>query len=106
MSIQTGFTNYGCFLCHWDSQAVFQHYKQKDWGSRSTLVTGEHIVKENPLVNMNKMLLPILHIELGLIKNVMKALDKISAAFQHLSAIFPGLSATKLKVGIFFGPLI
>ena len=32
MGMQAGFTKYCCFLCLWDSRAVSQHYKQKDWG--------------------------------------------------------------------------
>ncbi len=44
---------------------------------------------------MNKVLLPPLHI---------KVLYKNGAAFQHLSTVFPGLSAAKLKEGIFVGP--
>ena len=37
-------------------------------------------------------------------KNFVKALHKNGAAFQHLSTVFPGLSAAKLKEGIFIGP--
>ena len=104
--MQAGFTKYCCFLCLWDSQAVSQHYKQKDWGSRSTFVPGEHSLKENPLVDMNKVLLPPLHIKLGLMKNFVKVLHKNGVAFQHLSTVFPGLCAAKLKEGIFVGPQI
>ena len=32
MGMQAGFTKYCCFFCLWDSRAVSQHYKQKDWG--------------------------------------------------------------------------
>ena len=46
---------------------------------------------------MNKVLLPPLHIKLGLMKNFVKALQKNGAALQHLSTVFPGLSAAKLK---------
>ena len=106
MGMQAGFTKYSCFLCLWDSRAVSQHYKQKDWGSRSTFVPGEHSLKENPLVDMNKVLLPPLHIKLGLMKNFVKALHKNGATFQHLSTVFPGLSAANLKEGIFVGPQI
>ena len=99
MGMQAGFTKYCCFLCLWDSQAVSQHYKQKDWGSRSIFVPGEHSLKENPLVDMNKVLLPPLHIKLGLMKNFVKALHKNGTAFQHLST-------AKLKEGISVGPQI
>ena len=39
-------------------------------------------------------------------KNFVKALHKNSAAFQHVSTVFPGLSAAKLKESIFVGPQI
>ena len=55
---------------------------------------------------MNKVHLPPLHIKLGLMKNFVKALHKNGAAFQHLSTVFSGLSAAKLKEGIFVGPQI
>ena len=57
-------------------------------------------------MDMNKVLLPPLHIKLGLMKNFVKALHKNGAAFQHLSTVFLGLSAAKLKEGLFVGPLI
>ena len=55
---------------------------------------------------MNKVLLPPLHIKLCFMKNFVKVLHKIGAAIQHLSTVFPGLSAAKLKQGIFAGPQI
>ena len=106
MGMQADFTKYCYFLCLWDSRAVSQHYKQKDCRSRSTSVPGEHSLKENPLVEMNKVLLPTLHINLVLMKNFVKALHKNGAAFQHLSTVFSGLSAAKLKEGIFVEPQI
>ena len=36
-------------------------------------------------------------------KNFVKALHKNGAAFQHLSTVFPGLNAAKLKEGNFVG---
>ena len=55
---------------------------------------------------MNKVLLPSLHVKLGLMENFVMALHKNGAAFQHLSTVLPGLSAAKLKEGIFVGPQI
>ena len=52
------------------------------------------------------MLLSPLHIKLGLMKNFVKVLHKNGSAFQHLSTVFPVLSAAKLKEGIFVGPQI
>ena len=106
MGMQAGFTKNCCFLCLWDSRAVSQHYKKKDWGSRSTFAPGEHSLKENHLVDMNRVFLPPLHIKLGLMKNFVKALPKNGATFEHLSTVFPGLSTAKLKDGIFVEPQI
>lgn len=52
---------------------------------------------------MNEVLLSHLHIKLGLMK---KLVDKNSATFQHLSTVFPGISAAKLKEDIFVGSQI
>ena len=79
---------------------------RKTGDPRSTFIPGELSLKENPLVDINKVLFPPLHIKLGLMKNFVKALHKNGVAFPHLSTVFPGLSATKLKKGIFVGPQI
>ena len=39
-------------------------------------------------------------------KNFVKAFHKNGGAFQHLSTVFPGVSAAKSKEGIFVGPQI
>ena len=74
--------------------------------SRKTRGLEAHNLKENPLVDMNKVLLPPLHIKLGFMKNFVKVLHKNGAAFQHLFTVSPGLLAAKLKEGIFFEPQI
>lgn len=51
-----------------------------------------------------KVLLPPLHIKLGLMKQFVKALPKEGECFRYLCGQFPGLSEAKLKEGIFVGP--
>ena len=63
-------------------------------------------VKNIPLINPKKVLLPPLHIKLGLIKQFVKALDKDGAAFKYLQNLFPKLSEAKVKGGIFIGPQV
>ena len=55
-------------------------YQQKDWGSRGTFISKEYNVKEMILVDKVKVLLPPLHIKLGLRKNFVKTLDRNGAA--------------------------
>lgn len=52
------------------------------------------------------MLLPPLHIKLGLIKQFIKALDKEGECFKYLSTKFTRLSYEKIKARIFDGPQI
>ena len=59
-----------------------------------------------PLVDPKKVPLPPLHIKLGLMKNLVKALDKDSEGFKYLAKKFPHISEAKLKAGIFVRPQI
>lgn len=59
-----------------------------------------------PLVEREKIIMPPLHIKLGLMKNFVKALDNETDAFQYLRNKFPKLSSAKVKEGVFIGPQI
>lgn len=59
-----------------------------------------------PLIDRDKVLMPPLHIKLGLVKNFVKALDNDSDAFRYLCNKFPELSYAKVKEGVFIGPQI
>ena len=100
---QGDYTKYSCFLCLWDSRADDQHYTRKDWSTRKELVLITHNIRNEPLVSREKILLPPLHIELGLIKEFIKALDSNSEALTLIKQIFPKLSEEKVKGGIFTG---
>lgn len=52
----------------------------------------------------SKVLLPPLHIKLGLMKQFVKALNKEGDCFKYICEKFPILSEEKLKEGIFKGP--
>ena len=67
---------------------------------------GKGNVKWEPLIEPHKVLMPLLHIKLGLIKQFVTALDKESAVFKYLQDRFPKLSEVKVKDGIFIGPQI
>jgi hypothetical protein len=63
-------------------------------------------VLNNPLVNPEKVFLPPFHIQLGLTKNFVKAMDKNDAGFIYFKHKFPRLSDAKIKERIFVGPHI
>lgn len=107
MGMQGGFTKYCCFLCLWDSRSTAEHYVKTDWQPRNAYTPGTSSVKYLPLVDPTTIYLPPLHIKLGLMKNLVKAMGKAnSPGFQYLVKKFPSISAAKLKEGIFIGPQI
>ena len=106
--LQQGYTKYCCFLCKWDSRARHEHYARKDWPDRVNFTLGQDNVKHKALVKKENIILPPLHIKLGLFKNFVKALLKRgnSVAFEYLKTVFPNVSDAKIKEGVFVGPQI
>ena len=106
MGLQGGFTKFMCFLCLRDSRNTSIHYQQRNWPPRTRYEVGAHNVKDVPLVDQTKVLMPPLHIKLGLIKLFVKSLDTQSDTFQHIRNMFPKLSVAKVKAGVFVGPQV
>ena len=82
------------------------HYGQRDWPKRECLEVGQHNVIRKSLVPRSKVLLPPLHIKLGLAKQFIKALKKDEPTFKFLRSMFPKVSDAKVQGGIFVGPEI
>ena len=103
---QGGYKKHPCLLCFWDSRDDDQHYIRQEWPPRQVLEPGSHNVQSRLLVEPNKILLPPLHIKLGLMKNFVKAMDREGRGFTFLQQKFPRITLGKLKSGIFGGPQI
>ena len=103
---QGGYTKNSCFFSYWDSRATSQHWVKKDWPARENLKVGDKNVINEPIVNRDRIILPPLHIKLGLMKQFLKALDKHGSCFNNIVQKFPGLSMENLKAGSFDGPQI
>ena len=69
-------------------------------------MTGCKNILHLALVDRSNMILPPLHIELGLVKQFLKAFNKEGACFKYIQDMFPNLSAEKVKQGVFVGPQI
>jgi len=94
---QGGYVKCPCFLCLWDSRADDQHWQRKDCPVREELVVWENNLINEPLVDRDIILLPPLHIKLGLMKQFVKALAKNADCFQYIRNRFPASSYEKLK---------
>ena len=64
-----------------------------------------NVIRE-PLVSREKVLLPPLHIKLGTVKQLVKALDFEEEVFREIRSMFPKLSDAKIKGRVFVGPKI
>ena len=106
LGMQGGYTKYLWFLHLWNSWADDKHYTQNEWPSRETFQPSPHNVVADPLVKPHQILLPPLHIKLGLMKNFVKAINKESPAFAFIKQTFPEASDAKLNASIFDGPRI
>ena len=106
LGLQGGYTKHSCFLGLWNSRVDEQYYSVKNWPARKDLKPGSHNVLNSSLIERSKILLPTLHIKLGLAKQFVKALKPTSRAFRHIRQMFPRISEAKVKGGIFVGPQI
>ena len=104
VGLQGGFTTFQCYLCLWDSRNTALHYKKRNWPLRTSYEIGTYNVKQQPLVDAAKILMPPLHIKLSLIKQFVKQLDTEGEAFKYIQQLFPTLSKAKIKAGVFVGP--
>ncbi|GBN87735.1 hypothetical protein AVEN_235178-1 [Araneus ventricosus] len=83
-------------MINYSKRAIALHYIKRDWPQRAYFKPGEP----------HKIIIPPLHIKLGLVKNLIKAMDKNGPAFKYLHEKFPRLSVAKNNEGVFVRPQI
>ena len=71
---------------------------------RNEFTVGEKNIRNESLVPPDKVILPPLHIKLGLIKQYRKSLEKGGECFKYICQKFSFLSYEKMKAGVFDGP--
>ena len=103
LGLQGGYIKHSCFLCLWNSRADEQHYLIKDWPARKDLTPGFHNVLNSPLIERSKILLPTLHIKLGLDKQFVKSLKPTSRTFAILDSCSRVYLNQKLEVVYLWG---
>ena len=85
-------------------QSTGKPLQDKKWKSEFTV--GDKNVNFKPLIEQSKVLMPPLHIKLGLIKQFVGALQKELDAFKYLKTIFSKFSLATITTGVFTGPQI
>ena len=77
------------------------------WELQEALTASRFNVKHVPLADLENVLLPPLHIKLGLMKCFIRAMDHQGSGFKYLKKKFGSYkSDAKLTAGIFIGPQI
>ena len=88
------------------SRARDNYWVKKGWHPRDFRGAGEANVINEPLVARKKIIISLLHIKLGLMKQFVKALLVTGDCFNCIGTAFPTLTIEKLKAGIFEDPEI
>ena len=76
---------------------------KKKWAKRLEWKVGSNNVLHENLVDTERILLPPLYIELGLMKQFVKALNTEGTCFKYIQLKFSNLTDANIKGGIFVG---
>jgi len=106
LGMQLRYTKYCCLLCEWDSQHKKEDNVNKVWPKRTSLTPRENNIVNPVLVLPEKIFLPLLHINLGLMKNFVKGMGKTGHRFECVRNKFPNVSDAKIKENIVIEPQI
>lgn len=97
LGLQLHYMKNCCLLWEWDSRDREAHFKRRKWPRRTSLEPGSKNIVCIPLFTPNLIILPSLHIKLGLMKNFIKAVDHSAAAFLISETSFYVQVRPKLK---------
>jgi len=82
VGLQDGLTKFQCCLCLLDSRNIALHYKKSSWPPRTSYENGSYNMKQQPLVDVAKILMPPLNIKSGLINQFVKQVDTEGEEFK------------------------
>lgn len=103
-------SKFPCIFCLWDAKVNKLSYDVKQYPERpewSDSLPVRYNATKPPLIERQKVILPPLHVKIGLLTQLLKKVFKEnSRAAATLISIFPRLSKEKIKGGIFDGPQI
>lgn len=101
--LKGGYAQYQCFICEFEGRKDVLHYIGHKWKLRQDSVKGEISVVNDPLVPKDKIILPPLHIKLGIVRNfiVSLKLTEGSDLFKILKDILKTSSQKTIAGSIF-----
>jgi len=93
-----------CVFCLYHAQSK-DKYTCVEWDHRDTFTVGQNSLEYEPLISHENIILPSLHLKLGLFKQFIKYL-KNESAIAVVNELFPKTSEQKIRAGIFTGPQV
>lgn len=99
IGVKRGFPTHQCFLCKWEGRKRDKHYTNYKWKSRIEYKLGIDSIEHLPLVQPSKIILPPLHIKLGIVANFIKALNRDGEAMACIKKMFSKVSIAKINAG-------
>ena len=96
--------NHCCLFMHVEQSRKGKELHCERLDSQRRLCPPKYGVTGTPIPNLIKMILPPLHINMGLKKNSVKVVNKSDEVSSYWSRKLPSFSSSKVKRGIFAGP--
>lgn len=99
MGLKSGYAKHQCFLCVWEGRKNNFHYdRTHHWAPRRSYRIGRDSLIEKPLVDAAKIILPPLHIKMGVVRNFTRALHRDGLGYQILLDVMKDLGVSAAKV--------
>lgn len=100
--LMKGWPKYPCHICLFDSRFK-KPYEKLEWPRRMEYVVGEKSIEAEPLVPGDRIIIPPLHVKLGLMRIFIVAVLKIQPELMTvLKHIFSDKTDLKISCGVFF----
>jgi hypothetical protein len=105
LGIQGTSANHPCFLCDWKRPQRGECWSHDKGQPRISWIPNvdKNIVSES-LIPREKILLPPLHLKIGLMTQLMKKFVENEKILKYIQSVFPRLSFAKISNGVFNGP--
>jgi hypothetical protein len=105
LGIQGTSASHPCFICDWKRPGRGETWTDRNGTARTTWIPGldKNVVTES-LIPRNKVLLPPLHIMIGIMTQLIKQFVMNPNLKEFISSKFPKLSEAKMENGVFCGP--
>lgn len=103
LGVMSGNAKNPCFLCNWEKASKSEDWPTRKGQKRRCWIAGQLNVKYDSMVPRDKVLLPPLHIKLGVMTQLAKQFIKDDKLKTHLQKVFPKLSDAKIQGGVFCG---